>query len=65
MQWVREVISNGLLGPDRTKRNDFVKYEGITKAGERKKKALFTAPGRGYAVLMTNSIRKILFQADP
>jgi hypothetical protein len=44
MQWVREVISNGLLlGPDRTKRNDFVKYEGITKAGERKKKALFTA----------------------
>ncbi len=30
-----EVISNGLLlGPDRTKRNDFVKYEGITKAGE-------------------------------
>jgi hypothetical protein len=23
-----EAISNGLLGPDRTKRNDFVKYEG-------------------------------------
>jgi hypothetical protein len=34
MQWVREVISNGMLEPDRTKRNDFVKYEGITKAGE-------------------------------
>jgi hypothetical protein len=56
MQWVREVISNGQLGPDRTKRNDFVKYEGVpvTKAGEKKKWALFTNTSRGYSVLMPN-----------
>jgi hypothetical protein len=37
MQWVREVISNGLLlGPDRTKRNDFVKkYEVIRQESKR------------------------------